>query len=99
MLIEIRYYGFFSSLTSKMFEKTEIKEGATMAELVDKLTNRFGYKFNKLCFIRPLYSNKDYLNICINTLDLNMSKKFPDGIKTELKDGDIVSFGAIGGAA
>ena len=99
MLIEIRYYGFFSSLTRKMFEKTEIKEGTTVTELVESLTNHFGYKFNKLCFIRPLYSDKDYINICLNTLDLNINKKFPEGINTELKKGDVVSFGAIGGAA
>lgn len=97
--LTIRYYGFFSAVTKKLSEQVESDDGLTVKGLIEYLARTYGYRFEKLCFIRPLYSDRDYVNICINTLDLNAAKKFPNGLDTALSGGDVVSFGVMGGAA
>ncbi len=99
MKITARYYGFFSNVTSKLSEDLEVAEGSTLTALISSLGGRYGYKFERLCFIRPLYSDRDYVNICLNTLDVNSARKFPSGLQTALEEGDVVSFGVVGGAA
>jgi molybdopterin converting factor small subunit len=99
MQVTARYYGFFSTVTRKLYENVELGEGPTVKDLMDILAKSYGYKFSRLCFIRPLYSEKDFMNICLNSLDLNSTQKFPQGLKTALNEGDTVSFGVMGGAA
>ncbi|MGB9791132.1 MAG: MoaD/ThiS family protein [Thermacetogeniaceae bacterium] len=99
MRITVRYYGFVSSLTKKLLEELDVPENITIKELIEILTKRYGYKFEQICFIRPLYSERDYFNIYLNTKDLNDEKLFPDGLATKLSEGDIISFGPISGAA
>lgn len=94
-----RYYGFFSTLTKKLHEEVDINNSCTVGTLIDRLTQNYGYKFRQLCYIRPLYSDKDYLNVYVNTQDINNVKIFPEGLDTEVGEGDIVTFGAVGGAA
>ena len=99
MQVTARYYGFFSTVTRKLYEKMDLVEGSAVKVLMDVLAKSYGYKFTRLCFIRPLYSEKDFVNICLNSLDLNSIQKFPQGLETALKEGDTVSFGVMGGAA
>lgn len=103
MKLTMRYYGFFSTLTKKLQEQLdleyEVLNEISVRILVDKLTQTYGYKFGNLCFIRPLYSDRDYVNIYLNTQDLNNISLFPNGLNTIVKDGDIITFGAVGGAA
>lgn len=99
MQITARYYGFFSTVTRKLYEPVEVSEESAVKDLIEVLARIYGYKFSRLCFIRPLYSDRDYVNICLNFLDLNSLQKFPLGLETRLKEGDLVSFGVMGGAA
>lgn len=99
MKITARYYGFFSTVTRKLYEPVEVDDGLAVKDLIEVLARSYGYKFSRLCFIRPLYSEKEYANICLNFLDLNSLQKFPQGLDTRLKEGDLVSFGVMGGAA
>jgi len=99
MKITARYYGFFSTVTRKLYESVDLNDGLTVKDLMDILAKSYGYKFSRLCFIRPLYSERDFVNICLNTLDLNSAQKFPQGLNTVLNEGDTVSFGVMGGAA
>jgi hypothetical protein len=99
MQITARYYGFFSKVTGKLYEPVEVDDELAVKDLIEILARSYGYKFSRLCFIRPLYSDREYLNICLNFLDLNSLQKFPQGLETRLKEGDLVSFGVMGGAA
>lgn len=99
MRITARYYGFFSKVTGKLYETLEVDDELAVKGLIEDLDRSYGYKFSRLCFIRPLYSDREYLNICLNFLDLNSLQKFPQGLNTRLKEGDLVSFGVMGGAA
>jgi hypothetical protein len=99
MQITARYYGFFSKVTGKLYEPLEVGDELAVKDLIEILARSYGYKFSRLCFIRPLYSDREYLNICLNFLDLNSLQKFPQGLETRLKEGDLVSFGVMGGAA
>ena len=99
MQITARYYGFFSKVTGKLYEALEVGDELAVKDLIEILARSYGYKFSRLCFIRPLYSDREYLNICLNFLDLNSLQKFPQGLNTRLKEGDLVSFGVMGGAA
>lgn len=99
MQVTARYYGFFSTVTRKLYEKIELADGLAVKDLMDVLAKSYSYKFTRLCFIRPLYSDRNYVNVCINSQDINISRKFPEGLDTILKDGDTVSFGVMGGAA
>ena len=99
MQITARYYGFFSKVSGKLYEPVEVDDELAVKDLIEILAKSYGYKFSRLCFIRPLYSDREYLNICLNFLDLNSLQKFPQGLNTRLKEGDLVSFGVMGGAA
>lgn len=99
MQVTVRYYGFFSTVTRKLYETLEVREGQEVKDLIENLSGRYGYKFLQLCFIRPLYSDREYANVCLNALDLNSIQKFPRGLETTLGEGDTVSFGVMGGAA
>lgn len=99
MQITARYYGFFSTVTRKLYEPVEVSDELAVKDLIEVLTRSYGYKFSRLCFIRPLYSDREYVNISLNFLDLNSLQKFPLGLDTRLKEGDLVSFGVMGGAA
>ena len=99
MQVTARYYGFFSRVTGKLYEALEVGDELAVKGLIEVLERSYGYKFSRLCFIRPLYSDREYLNICLNFLDLNSLQKFPQGLNTRLKEGDLVSFGVMGGAA
>lgn len=77
----------------------EVSEGLTVGGLIDLLELKYGYKFRQSCFLKPLYSEREYLNILLNTMDLNNKKYYPHGLHTALKDGDTISFGPISGAA
>ena len=99
MQVTARYYGFFSRVTGKLYEALEVGDELAVRGLIEVLDRSYGYKFSRLCFIRPLYSDREYLNICLNFLDLNSLQKFPQGLNTRLKEGDLVSFGVMGGAA
>lgn len=99
MQITARYYGFFSTVTRKLYEPVEVDDESAVKDLIEVLARSYGYKFSRLCFIRPLYSDREYMNICLNFLDLNSLQKFPLGLETRLKEGDLVSFGVMGGAA
>jgi molybdopterin converting factor small subunit len=99
MRITARYYGFFSTLTKKLYEPVEVADSLKVKDLIEVLAKIYGYKISRLCFIRPLYSERDYVNINLNFQDLNSAQKYPEGLQTELNDGDMVSFGVIGGAA
>jgi molybdopterin converting factor small subunit len=99
MQITARYYGFFSTLTKKLYEPVEVADGLMVKDLIEVLANSYGYRFSRLCFIRPLYSERDFVNISLNFHDLNSALKHPDGLQTRLCEGDMVSFGVMGGAA
>lgn len=99
MLITVRYYGFVSSLTGRLHEKINLPDGITVRETIEVLTSRYGYKFKELCFLKPLYSRVSYCNINLNARDLNDQRIYPAGLDTVLKDGDVLSFGVISGAA
>jgi len=99
MQITARYYGFFSKVTGKLYEPVEVDDELDVKDLIEIMARSYGYKFSRLCFIRPLYSDREYMNICLNFLDLNSRQKFPLGLETRLKEGDLVSFGVMGGAA
>lgn len=99
MKITVRYYGFVSSITKKLSEEIKIGDNTDIKELINMLTSRYGYKFREMCFIKPLYSERFYANINLNTRDINEVKIYPDGLNTVLTEGDVVSFGVISGAA
>ena len=99
MQVTARYYGFFSRVTGKLYEALEVGDELAVRGLIEVLDRSYGYKFSRLCFIRPLYSDREYVNICLNFLDLNSLQKFPLSLETRLKEGDLVSFGVMGGAA
>ncbi|MFZ5634053.1 MAG: MoaD/ThiS family protein [Bacillota bacterium] len=99
MRITLRYYGFVSSLTKKIHEEMTVGDSITVQGLIDCLTARYGYKFKDLCFIKPLYSDRFYCNANLNNHDINDKKIYPGGLNTILKEGDVVSFGVISGAA
>ena len=99
MQVTARYYGFFSKVTGKLYEPVEVGDELAVKGLIEILARSYGYKFSRLCFIRPLYSDREYLNICLNFLDFNSLQKFPQGLNTRLKEGALVSFGVMGGAA
>ena len=47
MIVFIKFLGYFSQITGKREEKVVLKEGSTIADLVDFLVKKYGKNFER----------------------------------------------------
>ncbi len=102
MIVNMRYYGLVSAITKKAQEDIEMKKGITVQGAIDVLVKKYGEKFRKELYFEGSYGDTKVStpNIFLNKGRIQWEQDYPKGLKTVLKDGDMLWMGLIiGGGA
>jgi len=97
MLVNVRYYGLVAAATKKANENIELKEGATVENAINILVKKYGKKFEKELFFEGYYGDKKVKtpNLFLNKSRIQWVQDYPKGLKTTLKEGDMLWMGLI----
>jgi molybdopterin converting factor small subunit len=100
--VTCKYFTTVLDITKKDIETIEVGSGITVEEFLDQLIVKYGEKFGRHIYAEGTLDGKPYKtpNIYLNKSRIQWVQDFPDGLKTKLKDGDILWLGLIiGGGA
>jgi len=97
MIINMRYYGLVAAVTKKAQEEIEIKEGTTVEGAIAYLVKKYGDKFKKELFFEGFYGDTkvNTPNLFLNKSRIQWVQDHPKGLKTPLKEGDMLWMGLI----
>ena len=97
MKIQLRYYGLVAAVTKKAQEEIEVKNGTTVQGALDVLVKRYGDKFKREIFFEAYYGDTkvNTPNLFLNKARIQWEQDYPKGLKTILKDGDMLWMGLI----
>ena len=87
MRIKVQYLGPIRVLVNKREEEVEVALPSTISELLKRLADVYGKVFEKEVFEDNRKSIRDDLIVAVNGTAI----KQLDGMKTELKGGDMIS--------
>jgi len=95
MRIRVRYLGFIKDLTGREWEELVFDEGCEIREVLDKVAEKYGEKFQKEIYEPGMKDLKSGFVLAVNGILMGQLK----GVETPLKDGDELVFMslAIGG--
>lgn len=99
MKIPIRYFGVITLSTKKFQEEITVKDGMTVAEIVEELCNRYGSKFREYAIVRTEFQGKIFYtpNVYLNSKSVHFPEYHPLGMNTVVKEGDYIEMGLISG--
>jgi len=84
MKVKVEYLGFIKNMLNKRVEEFELSEGATLQELLGKLSNLYGTSFKKEVFELGQKDVKTGFVVTVNGVLMGQL----DGINTMLKNSD-----------
>lgn len=84
MKVDVHYLGYIKNLLDKKDEEFNLKEGATLSELLEMLAGKYGKAFQKEVFEHGLNDLKTGFVATVNGILMDQL----DGIETKLKEGD-----------
>lgn len=85
---------FFTTLRELAGEKQTEVRGDTVAEIIEKVVEKYGSKFRDSLFDKETGRIKPFYNILINGIRLSPR----EGLDREVKDGDVIAiFPPVGG--
>jgi molybdopterin converting factor small subunit len=93
----MRYYGLVAAATKKAQEDIEFKKGTTVEEALKMLVEKYGKEFERGLFVESAFADNKIItpNLLLNKSRIQWAQDFPLGIKTPLKDGDVLWMGLI----
>ena len=86
MKVKVSYLGYIRVMLGKSEEEIELKEGATIGDLLNVLSGKYGEAFRKEVYEPGLQDLKYGYGVIVNGLLMARLQ----GLKTPLKDGDQV---------
>jgi molybdopterin converting factor small subunit len=97
MIVNMRYYGLVAAVTKKAKEDIELKKGTTVANAIDILVKKYGDNFRKELYFEGFYGDTKVStpNLFLNKSRIQWTQDYPKGLKTPLKDGDMLWMGLI----
>ena len=97
MIINMRYYGLVAAITKKAQDEIELKEGTTVEGAITYLVKKYGDKFKKELFFEGFYGDTkvNTPNLFLNKSRIQWVQDHPKGLKTPLKEGDMLWMGLI----
>lgn len=84
MKVKVEYLGFIKNMLNKRVEEFELSEGATLQDLLGKLSNLYGASFKKEVFELGQNDVKTGFVVTVNGVLMGQL----DGINTMLKNSD-----------
>ena len=97
MKVNMRYYGLVAAITKKSQEDIELKKGTTVEGALNVLVKRYGEKFRKELYFEGFYGDTKVStpNLFLNKSRIQWPQDYPKGLKTPLRDGDMLWMGLI----
>ena len=97
MIVNMRYYGLVAAVTKKAKEDIELKKGTTVEKAIDILVKKYGEKFRKELYFEGFYGDTKVStpNLFLNKSRIQWTQDYPKGLKTHLKEGDMLWMGLI----
>ncbi len=97
MIVNMRYYGLVAAITKKSQENIELKKGTTVEDALNILIRKYGDKFEKEIYFEGFYGDTKVRtpNLFLNKFRIQWKQDYPKGLKTPLKDGDMLWMGLI----
>ena len=86
MKIKIHYLGLVKTYTNKSQDEIELKDGASLSELLNKLAAEFGKQFTQEIYESGAKDVKTMFTVMVNGIVMGQL----NGVDTKLKDGDNV---------
>ncbi len=86
MKIKVEYLGFIKNMLSKRFDNFQLGEGASLQELLGKLSGLYGTPFQKEVFEPGQKDLKYGFVVTVNGVLMGQL----EGVETKLKEGDHV---------
>ncbi len=88
MKVKVKYFTTLRELAGSSEEEIELRNGETLEDLIDKIASRYGREAQEY-----LYSKKEKREIdpSIYFLINGVNYRTLSGLKTKLKDGDIIA--------
>jgi MoaD family protein len=86
MKVRVHYLGFIKNMLGKKEEEIDLREGAPLSELLDKLAGLYGKPFKKEVFEHGLRDLKTGFVVTVNGILMDQLC----GVETRLKEGDNV---------
>jgi MoaD family protein len=84
MKVKVHYLGYIKNMLEKKDEEFDVRDGAKLLELLDKLAGLYGQPFKKEVFEHGLKDLKYGFVITVNGVLMGQL----NGIETRLKEGD-----------
>jgi len=84
MKVKIHYLGYIKNMLEKKDEELDMREGATLSELLDKLAGLYGQPFRKEVFESGLKDLKTGFVATVNGVLMDQL----GGVQTKLREGD-----------
>ena len=84
MKVRVHYLGYIKNMLDKKDEELDIKEDASLSELLDKLAGLYGQPFKKEVFEPGLKDLKTGFVATVNGILMDQL----NGVETRLKEGD-----------
>ena len=86
MKIRVHYLGYIKNMLEKKDEELDIREDASLSELLDKLAGLYGQPFKKEVFEPGLKDLKTGFVATVNGILMDQL----NGVQTRLKEGDSI---------
>ena len=98
-----KYYSTVYGIINKHEEDFDVPAGTTVEDVLDLLIRKYGARLEEHLYSEGTICGNHYKTaaVYVNKKRIQWLQDFPDGIKTKVKDGDVLSLGLImgGGAA
>lgn len=94
-----QYYSTVYTTINKHEETFDLPEGATVEDMLHTLVKKYGARLEQYLYSEGWIDGKHYKTaaVYVNKKRIQWLQDFPEGIKTKLKQGDILSLGLIMG--
>lgn len=93
------YYSTVQTAIGKREEHLTLPDGATVEDVLQELVRRYGTGLERYLYSEGWIDGRYYKTaaVYVNKKRIQWPQDFPLGIKTPLKDGDVLSFGLVMG--
>jgi len=93
------YYSTVYGIINKHEEKFTVPQGTTVEGVLELLIKKYGGRLEEHLYSEGVICGKYYKTaaVYVNKKRIQWLQDFPDGIKTKVNDGDVLSLGLIMG--
>jgi len=84
MKVKVHYLGYIKNMLEKKDEELDIRDGASLSELLNKLAGLYGQPFKKEVFEPGLKDLRTGFVVTVNGILMDQL----NGVQTRLKEGD-----------